>query len=209
MSHQVFPSDRWPLFEVRLLRLPEGRSRLCVSLDFLVLDAWSMLILFKQWHGFYADPGYRAASPSLTFRDYVLAEARLKELPAYRAAKDYWWARLDELPPAPLLPVASRTDRGRPQRFNRRRLRLPAAQWEDLKSHARRSGLTLSSLLLAAFAEVLNRWAKSPHYCLNLTLFNRLPLHEEVPDVIGDFTNLMVLEVDGRAGGGFRARAAR
>lgn len=209
MSHRVFPSDCWPLFEVRLLRLPEGRSRLCVSLDFLVLDAWSMLILFKQWHGFYADPGYRASAPSLTFRDYVLAEARLKELPAYRAAKDYWWARLDELPPAPLLPLASRAGRGRPQRFNRRRLRLPAAQWEELKSRARRSGLTLSSLLLAAFAEVLNRWAKSPHYCLNLTLFNRLPLHDEVPDIVGDFTNLMVLEVDGSAGGGFRERAAR
>src|SRR3954447_7816693 len=26
MSHQVFSSDRWPLFEVRLIRLPEDRS---------------------------------------------------------------------------------------------------------------------------------------------------------------------------------------
>jgi amino acid adenylation domain-containing protein len=209
MSHQMFDSGTWPLFEVRLIRTGEGSSRLCVSLDFLVLDAWSMLILFKQWYGFYESPALAVPAPDLSFRDYVLAEASLKELPSYQASKSYWWDRLDDLPPAPQLPLVSRIEKGRTHRFTRRRFRLPAESWEALKTRARQSGLTLASLLLAAFAEVLDRWVKNPHYCLNLTLFNRLPLHEDVGAIVGDFTNLLVLEVDGRSGGSFLERAAR
>jgi len=209
MSHQVFSAERWPLFEVRLIRLPEDRSRLCVSLDFLVVDAWSMEIIFRQWHGFYQDPAYPVSAPVLSFRDYVLAEAKLKELPSYQISKRYWWERIDELPPAPLLPVSNKLEKGRKHRFSRRRVRLPAQQWDEIKGRVRRSGLTLASVLLAAFAEVLNRWVKSPHYCLNLTLFNRLPMHEEVGAIVGDFTNLLVLEVDGRGEGSFADRAAR
>jgi amino acid adenylation domain-containing protein len=209
MSHQVFSCDRWPLFEIRLIRHAEGRSRLCVSLDFLVLDAWSMLILFRQWYAFYENLDQPVREPGLSFRDYVLAEAGLKETASWQMSKAYWWERLDDLPAAPLLPVVNKLERGRKHYFGRRRLRLPAERWEGIKSRARRSGLTLSSLLLGAFSEVLNRWVRTPHYCLNLTLFNRLPLHEEVPSIIGDFTNLLVLEVDGRAGGSFVERASR
>jgi pyochelin synthetase len=209
LATQVFASDQWPLFEIRLIQMAEGHSRLCVSWDFLVVDAWSLSIIFEQWHGYYQDPAYRVSVPDLSFRDYVLAEAGLKELPSYQVSKQYWWDRMDELPPAPLLPVVNKIERGIPHEFKRRRSRIPAQQWEELKARARRSGLTLSSLLLAAFAEVLNRWTKSPHYSLNLTLFNRLPMHEEVGGIVGDFTNLLVLEVDGRQGDSFLQRASR
>jgi pyochelin synthetase len=209
LSEQVFACDRWPLFDVRLLRIAGDHSRLCVSWDFLVVDAWSMLIIFQQWYACYQDPAHPMRPPAPSFRDYVLAEVRLKELPAYQVSRKYWWDRIDELPGAPQLPVIGKIERGRRHRFNRRRWRLPAEQWQAIKAQARRSGLTPSSVLLAAFAAVLDRWARSPHYCLNLTLFNRLPMHPDVDAIVGDFTNLLVLEVDGREGGGFGERAAR
>ncbi|HBL29035.1 MAG TPA: hypothetical protein DD490_19545, partial [Acidobacteria bacterium] len=209
LAQQEFASDQWPLFDIRLIQLAENHSRLCVSWDFLVVDAWSLSIIFQQWHGLYQDPEVPLKPPGLSFRDYVLAEARLQELPIYETSRKYWWDRIDSLPPAPLLPVVRQIERGRTHEFKRRRFRLPSTRWEAIKARARRSGLTLSSLLLAAFAEVLSRWAKSPHYALNLTLFNRLPLHEDVGGVVGDFTNLLVLEVDGRLGETFLERAAR
>ncbi|MGD2116110.1 MAG: condensation domain-containing protein, partial [Acidobacteriota bacterium] len=207
MSHQAFASDRWPLFDVRLIQVTGEHSRLCVSWDFLVIDAWSMSIIFRQWHGIYRDPDLRLTPPALSFRDYVLAEARIKTLPAYEASRRYWWDRLDALPPAPLLPVSlvnlpgsqpqpGGAGAGRAHRFTRRRCRLPAERWQALRSRAAKAGLTPSGVLLAAFAEILHRWSRTAHYCLNLTLFNRLPLHEDVGELVGDFTNLMVLEVD-------------
>ena len=209
MSHQTFLSERWPLFDVRLIQVTGDHSRLCVSWDFLVIDAWSMSIIFRQWHAIYGNPDLAFTRPELSFRDYVLAEAKLKSLPAYEAARRYWWDRLDELPPAPLLPVMGTADKGGRHRFTRRRFRLSEERWQVLRSRAAKAGLTSSGVLLAAFAEVMHRWSKTAHYCLNLTLFNRLPLHEDVGELVGDFTNLMVVEVDGREGDRFVDRAAR
>jgi len=209
LAQQVFSPDQWPLFDIRLIRLADDDARLCVSWDFLVVDALSMLIIFRQWHGFYENPAYQVDTPSLSFRDYVFAEAKLKESASYQASKKYWWDRLDELPGAPLLPVVNKIERGRKYQFGRRSFRLPAERWDELKTRGRRAGLTPSSVLLGAFSEVMSRWSKSLHYGLNLTLFNRLPLHEEVGSIIGDFTNLMVLEVDCREGKSFLDRAAR
>ena len=206
MSHQVLPCDRWPLFDVRLISLPQGHSRLCTSWDFLMVDAWSMLLIFRNWHEAYLDPTRELAPLSLSFRDYVLAERELKHGQTYRRSHEYWWSRLDELPLGPQLPVIARATQGRPH-FTRRQGVLPAAQWDSIKAQARALGITASSLLLAAFCEVLNRWSRSRHYCLNLTLFNRLPMHGEVNELVGDFTNLLVFEVEGGEGGTFAERA--
>gem|GEM_PF-2334488 len=209
MSTQVFPCDRWPLFEVRLIQLHDHQTRLCVSWDFLVVDAWSMMLIFQQWRRFYDDPAFQVAVPALSFRDYVLAEARLESLPSYQRSKKYWWDRIDTLPDAPQLPIRHKIEVGRKHEFTRRRLRLEARKWEEIKARGRKAGVTPTSVLLAAFAEVLNRWTKVPHYSLNLTLFNRLPMHEDVGAIVGDFTNVLALEVDGRGPGSFAERASR
>lgn len=209
MSQQTFDAGRWPLFDLRLIQVDADRSRLCVSWDFLMVDAWSLILIFQHWYAWYQDSGCRIDPPSLSFRDYVLAAARLKELPSYRTSRQYWWDRIDALPLAPLLPVHHRVERGRKQRFERRQFRLAAREWDEVKARARMLGLTPTSLLLAAFSEVLNRWAKVPHYCLNLTLFNRQPLHEEVGAIVGDFTTLLALEVDARDPASFIERATR
>ncbi|MEM6686525.1 MAG: amino acid adenylation domain-containing protein, partial [Bacteroidota bacterium] len=50
-------------------------------------------------------------------------------------------------------------------------------------------------LLITAFSETLVKWTSSTNFLLNLTLFNRLPFHPDVMKVVGDFTDLLLLEV--------------
>ena len=47
MSHQVLPSDQWPLFDICAILLSKDCIRLCVSLDALMIDGWSIALLFK------------------------------------------------------------------------------------------------------------------------------------------------------------------
>jgi amino acid adenylation domain-containing protein len=94
-------------------------------------------------------------------------------------------------------------------RFARHAARLPRETWSRLKERATRAGLTPSGVLLAAFSEVLAAWSKSPRFTVNLTLFNRLPLHPQVNDVVGDFTSLTLLAVDTSVPGTFEERARR
>ncbi|HEX8539779.1 MAG TPA: amino acid adenylation domain-containing protein, partial [Cystobacter sp.] len=51
-------------------------------------------------------------------------------------------------------------------------------------------------------------WAESPRFCINLTVFRRLPIHPEVNRLVGDFTSNILLEVDGQ-GTTFTERAIR
>ena len=68
---------------------------------------------------------------------------------------------------------------------------------------------TVSGLLLACYAEVLARWSSRDEFTLNVTLFNRLPLHPEVGEIVGDFTSVSLLacSFDGTASFLRRARA--
>jgi pyochelin synthetase len=196
LSHQVFPADRWPLFDIRITQLPQARQRLHLSLDMLILDNHSIHLFQREWMRLYADPALVLTPIGVAYRDCVLAERRWRESAAYQRANAYWMAKVDSLPAAPQLPVrrsAAPADSGR---FVRRGGRLDAARWQRLKAAAQSHGLTPSSLVMALYAEVLARWSASPQFTINLTLDNRPRLHEDVHQVLGNFSSLLLQEVD-------------
>ena len=55
MSHQMLPTSEWPLFEISASVL-EGRVRLHISIDILVVDAWSSRILTRELVALYSNP---------------------------------------------------------------------------------------------------------------------------------------------------------
>jgi amino acid adenylation domain-containing protein len=209
MSHQVLPSDRWPLYELRASRLDGDRVRLHFSFDFLVGDAWSLQVLLPELSLAYHRRESELRPLTLSFRDYVLALAALEESAAYQRAFDHWMARLDDFPLAPELPLAMNPEAVRRPTFVRHPGRLETAKWQRLKERAARGGLTPSGLLLAAYAEVLTVWSKTPRFAINVTLFNRLPLHPEVAELVGDFTSLTLLAIDNSRPAPFGERAQR
>ncbi|HEV2844463.1 MAG TPA: amino acid adenylation domain-containing protein, partial [Thermoanaerobaculia bacterium] len=208
MSHQVLPSDRWPLFEIAATLFPD-RARLHVSLDLLIGDAWSFRLLGRELGGFYMDPDLELPRLDLSFRDYVTAEMALRESRAYRKALAYWRERLATLPPAPALPLAKQPGEIETPRFVRRPGRLSREDWAWLKARATQEALTPSGVLLAAWSEVLAAWSETPDLTVNLTLFNRLPLHPQVDHIVGDFTSLTLLAVERAPGLSFAERARR
>lgn len=206
MAGETLQPDRWPLFHIEASLLDGDRVRLHVGVDALIADAASLFLLFDEWRRGYEGGEFRPPL-AIGFRDYVMAERRLHEGGPYRASRDYWFARLDSLPPAPELPVdRALAARSRPG-FTRRSRRLAPALWEALKARAAQAGLTPSLVLIAAYAEILSRWSGSRHFTLNLTTFNRLPLHPDVAGLMGDFTTLTLLEADFSLPMGFEERA--
>ncbi|UOB14313.1 amino acid adenylation domain-containing protein [Streptomyces sp. HP-A2021] len=193
MSHQVLAPSHWPLFDVRAVRYEDGgdvRTRVGVGLDNLVLDGLSMMTVFTELGVLYADPDAELPPVEATFRDYL---ASVRPAPETLAADQaYWRDRLPELPPAPRLPLQrDPATLGRP-RFTRTSGELAADRWRRLKERAREHGVTPSTLLLAAYAEVLGTWSESPELTVNLTLFDRQEIHPDINRVLGDFTSLLL-----------------
>ncbi|WGF87874.1 amino acid adenylation domain-containing protein [Marinivivus vitaminiproducens] len=207
LSHQVFPTDRWPLFHIEAARLDDSTSRFFVSFDVLIGDAWSFRLLGSELAALIA--GDDLPSLALTFRDYVMAEKAHEASEAYTRAMAYWQERAETLPPAPELPLVLAPSQIETPRFRRRSSGLAAADWSAFKAHAAAFGLTPASALMAAFAETLARWSRQPRFTLNLTLFNRQPLHPDVERIVGDFTASLLLGIDLAGADSFANRAIR
>ncbi|MEL7355553.1 MAG: amino acid adenylation domain-containing protein [Cyanobacteria bacterium J06560_6] len=207
LSHQIFAPEQWPLFHIESAQLTDKKVRFFVSFDVLIGDAWSFQLIGKEMAQLIR--GEQLPTLSLSFRDYVMAEQAFRETVAYDQALDYWQNRLETLPPAPNLPLTMAPSQVTDPRFERRSGRLEPEDWARLKRYAHEASLTPSGVVLAAFAEVLTAWSQQPQFTLNLTLFNRLPLHPEVNQIIGDFTASMLLAIDNGENDTFIHRAKR
>jgi amino acid adenylation domain-containing protein len=207
MSHQVRAADQWPLWEVRAALLPDDRVRLFMSIDMLLLDAKSIHQLAREWFALYAAPDLELPPVRVSFRDYVVTLERLRDSGAFAPSEEYWRARLDDLPGPPELPLLT-AELTKP-RFRRLSGVLPSELWEKLKARAARAKVSPSGLLAAVYADVLGAFSTSPKFTINLTLFDTLPIHPDMPRVCGDFTSLTLLAVDVRSAATFEERALR
>jgi amino acid adenylation domain-containing protein len=212
MSTSVPPLDAWPHFELLLHILEGGRTRLHVNLDMILVDAFSVDLLFNDWGKLYADPDLVLPPLGVSFRDYVLAEAAfMRGSEAAKRSEEYWTNRMHALPPPPQLPShpAPSAERLVRPRLNHYIGSLEPQRWQALRARATEAGLTPSSVMCAALAEILSYWSKDPRFTINLTQFRRFPLHPDVNKIIGDFTSTILLEIDWSSAPAFLGRARK
>ncbi|MFF3306020.1 amino acid adenylation domain-containing protein [Streptomyces sp. NPDC002952] len=207
MEQQVLDVTSWPLFDVRAVRREDGHTVIGVGFDYVVLDALSIMTIFTELSALYADPALQLPALDLSFRDYLLAR---RTDPAARARdEEYWLGAIEELPAAPALPLAVAPEHiGRP-RFVREEFRLDPPTWERLRRRTAEQGLTASTVVAAAFAEVLAAWSAETSLTLNLTVFDRRDDHPQVGQVVGDFTSLLLLGHHSRPGESWAATVRR
>ena len=193
LAARVLPADRWPLFGILASDTGGGCYRLYLQLDLLAFDVQSLKVMMDDLARAYR--GEALPVMTITFRDHVMADEARREAPAWQQSLRYWQERLDDLPAAPILPLPSSIPIG-PPRFTTRTARLPRNEWQALKHLWKVWGVTPSAALLALFARVIERWARSPDFTLNLTYFSRRSDHPQMAEIIGDFTSVLLVDFD-------------
>ncbi len=199
MSHRLYDPHRWPLFDLRVSRLPANRFRLHFSFDLLMLDAASIRRLLAGLRELYEDPERAGIPTQPGFREYAIARQSLREGRRFAQARAYWKERLPELAVRPALPVATDPNGIESPRFTRRSGALAAPQWGRLRQSAGKLGLTPAALLAAAFGEVLGRWCNQRRFTLNVARLERLHAHPRIESPAGNFTTttLLAINLDG------------
>ncbi|SCG39727.1 non-ribosomal peptide synthetase [Micromonospora humi] len=195
LSHRSLRVDRGEVFDIRLSLLPEGRTRIHVEIEMLVADAHSFRVLLADLAALYDRPDSPLPPIDYSYPRYLAVHARRREA-AREAASAYWRERLPDLPGGPELPVAVAPERVSGHRVTRHHHWLSGTDRDRLAARAREHGVTLPMVFLTAFAEVLAAWSSRQRFLLNLPLYDRTPYHPDVPLLSGDFTNLLLLEVD-------------
>ncbi len=75
LSHQVFTSHQWPLFDIRVTIFSDHTYKINYSMDVLIMDAGSSIIFFEEFLHLYLNPEAKLPAIEISFRDYVLSRA--------------------------------------------------------------------------------------------------------------------------------------
>ncbi|WP_051798567.1 phosphopantetheine-binding protein [Catenuloplanes japonicus] len=209
MSHERLDIEGGVVFAAALSLLPGGATRLHLDVDMVAADAVSYRMLLAELARHYLDPGFAPPPTAYTYRDYRRDRPAAREGAARQAAA-WWRERLPELPAAPRLPLRpAHETAGLAPAVARRHLTLSPDEYAALTAAARARGLTPAMVAAAAYAEVIGAWSTEPRFLLNVPLFDRLPLHPQVGDVVGDFSSSVMLAVDHTEPAPFTDRARR
>jgi amino acid adenylation domain-containing protein len=198
LAQQIFDTEKWPLFDFRVTILAD-KYRFHISFDALIFDAHSLQIFLSEWTQLYRDLNTELPKLALHFRDYVLAYNNLKLGKRYERDKKYWTNRLPNMATSPQLVLLRHPESVKQPKFNRLTTTVDSLVWHQLKDKTKSHNINPTSVLLYAYGAILARWSKSSDsFLINLTLFNRLPLHSQVNDIIGDFTTLELFEFNSK-----------
>ena len=208
LSGQRLDTGRGEVLDVQLSLLPGGASRTHVNIDMLVSDAQSYKIVLDDLANLYLWPDRPLRAIGYSFQRY-LAEQAMQRSDAAEQAEAYWRQRLNDLPGPPQLPLAAEPERIDRSGAGRRYHWVPGVDRRQLAERARVHRLTLPVVFATAFAEVLGAWSAEPDFLLNIPLFDREEYHPDVPLLVGDFSNLIMLSVNTSGELPFTERAAR
>lgn len=212
LSREELPLDRWPWFDLQVSLWREEsceKARIHLNQNNFYTDGFGASLLSQEIDRYYEDPALELPPLHLTVRDAVTGLHALADSDAGQRAQKYWLDRLADLPEPPALPQVPGVNRRCRSRLRRRENMLSAHNWSELKKNAALHGLTPTSAIVAAYAEILSAWSGSQHFILSNMVTRRLPLHPEMRQIVGNFASLYPLEVDLRGEVSFAQKALR
>ncbi len=198
LSDKQYDVSRFPLFCFELSR-NKNETILHLSVDGLIMDAGSFAIFFKEFIQLYNVKNMDLLClPELPIHFGLYAEKheQVRSSDLFDKARSYWKERIKEYQFDAQLPlICSPENISKPQ-FSRISKVIPNTVWEKIEAKAQHLQLSSTSVVLYLYGLILSRWSGQGSVCINLTLFNRMPLHERVNDILGDFTVLELFQFE-------------
>jgi amino acid adenylation domain-containing protein/non-ribosomal peptide synthase protein (TIGR01720 family) len=193
-----FDLARPPLLRALLVRLALGEHALLLTLHHIVSDGWSISLLIREvtalYRAFAAGETAALLPLAVQYADFAVWQRQWLQGAVLEAEVEHWRRRLAGAPARFDLP----TDRQRPavQSFRgaRASVLLPASLNRGLAALARRSAATPFMLLLAAFQDLLRRYARRDDVVVGTPVAGRNQVEAE--ELIGFFVNSLVLRTD-------------
>ena len=198
-TQQGWEPDSLPLLRCQVIHLPNVKGqpalRFIMSTSHLLVDGWSMPILFRELFACYnafkqRQPlDLKAVAP---FRNYLvwLAERNPTE------AADWWRTYLAGFEAPTPLPGARLAAGEAMSRQARLEMVLPLDTLAELNTMARRYRLTTNTLVQGAWSLLLGRYAGETDVVFGATVSGRPGDLDGVVDMLGMFINTLPVRVD-------------
>ena len=187
---QGFDFRRAPLMRVALFRIGEETHRLVWSYHHILLDGWSMPLVFGEVLAAYEAPrdGNTQLAPSRPFRDYI---AWLQQQDK-SSAEAYWREYLRGRGGSVQL-ADKRQEEGR--EFAEQLLKFDGETTAALRDFARRNRVTLNTLVQGAWALLLSRYSGEEDVVFGATVAGRPAALHGIERMVGLFINTLPLRM--------------
>ncbi|HEY2838917.1 MAG TPA: condensation domain-containing protein [Pirellulales bacterium] len=192
----TFDLTKAPLIRLRLARLAEDQWFFLWTCHHLVLDGWCLGIVLRDVFESYETlrlGGSPALDPPGAFRDYLawLASRDAAETDAY------WAAQLADCPPPLRLPIERPRAALPPAESSHGEveLRLPASFSARLSQQALAQRTSQSTLLQAAWAILLARYAEQEDILIGVAVAGRPPQVARIESIVGPLVNNVPLRL--------------
>ena len=199
LSHKLYEVDQWPLFEICITVLDNGRNIIHFSMDEWIVDGSSLSLIFNQWYNLYKNPEFKLPMLDFNFRDYVKIQKEREVSSKYKKDLEFWMNKYAKLPGGPSLPYKSNPTKEQGKSyFTRKRYSevIDKKYWDGLKAIAQKLEVSNTSMLLMCFSELLYYWSSESSFSIIVTFFNRPPVNRNIDKVVGPFvsTNIFAIE---------------
>ncbi|GAB1543624.1 non-ribosomal peptide synthetase [Scytonema sp. NUACC21] len=193
---QGFALDQAPLMRFALIRYDVETYKVVWSQHHLLIDGWSLPIVFKEFLTFYEAYKQRQQvylPPPQPYRDYIVW-LQQQDLSVCEA---FWRNQLRGFTtPTPLIVSKSVSDRAdQTQSYGEEDLHLSPSLTVALKTLAQKHHLTLNTIVLGAWALLLNCYTGESDVVFGTTVSGRPPELFGVESVVGLFINTLPVRV--------------
>ncbi|SDZ11887.1 non-ribosomal peptide synthase domain TIGR01720/amino acid adenylation domain-containing protein, partial [Lysobacter sp. yr284] len=192
---RAFALGEAPPMRVLLARLDARRHCLAWTHHHALIDGWSMGLLAQELFQVYAGHDQNAAPPP--YRDYIAwLESR-----DHQAAADYWQRYLDGLPLAASAALSARlddeadADTAGPGEQRAHVLELPVALTAQLGRALKHEGVSLGTLILAAWGLLQSKYSAEEEVLFGYTTSGRPPELDGIERMVGLFINSLPLRL--------------
>ncbi|NJN10373.1 MAG: hypothetical protein HC815_21220 [Richelia sp. RM1_1_1] len=188
---RIYKLSQPPLMRLTLIEVGEKNYKFIWSVYHLVLDAWSLNIILKEFFNCYDAfcKGYSAnLAPSLPYRNYItwLKQQNLSQ------AEAFWREILRGWQSPTKLAVGSPTHT---QGLSQEDILLPSETTAALKSLAKQYHLTVNTLILGAWALLLSHYSGEKDVLFGVVVSGRPTTLAGVESMAGLFINTLPMRV--------------
>ncbi len=195
---QGFLLEQPPLMRFAIIRLDESTWQWVWSHHHLLLDGWSLPLLFKEVLMIYESTlhGFSCSLPSVPpYRNYIQWLASRDS----QQAEEFWrenLAGIDE--PTRLLFLLPEQDSEVPKdraAYEKEELRLSPGEFASLQKMVQNYHLTLNTLAQGSWALLLQKYSARQDVLFGVTVSGRPPDLPDIENMIGLFINTLPLRV--------------
>jgi amino acid adenylation domain-containing protein len=193
IARRPFALDRAPLWGVDLFECSRDRSTLILRFHHLLLDLWSVNLLWRDFRKLYSDGDIAEPVRQVRYSDFVSRQQLQLQGFEGNALESYWHGKLGDEPPVLNLPCGTRSTR---RQFRGRRIvrTIPEPVEQRLREFSASRATTLYTVMLAAFEVLLYRYCGQSEFLLGTPAAGR----EETQwsEVTGYFVNPLILRAN-------------